>query len=190
MRLRPLFALCLLLSAPAAAEERTRAFGVMEATAFAPVPSGAPIAVRPSDSTPRSREMAAALAAALAALGHPSDPGAALLLAFRISDAPGVRAPRPPDVELRGALGSEGHEDAEIVLRMQMFDRGNPGSRTRTHLLIVELTERSGRPLWEARIEASAAIDDDVALIEALAPDIFKRLGSSAYNLTIPETSR
>jgi hypothetical protein len=76
------------------------------------------------------------------------------------------------------------------VLRMQMFDRAGAGSRTRTRLLIVELAERSGRPLWEARVEASAAVDDDVALLQVLAPDILKRLGRSAYNLTIPEASR
>lgn len=186
---RSLLALALLLPTAAGAED-VRAFGVMDATAFETVPQGAPIAVRPPDGSPENRDIAALLSETLGGLGHAVNPGASLLLGFRITDLPGSTVPRPPNVELRGSLGAEGNEDAEVVLRMQMLDRSKPSARTRTRLIVIELSERSGRPLWEARVEASAAVDDDVALAEALAPRILAHLGRAAYGLQLPEAPR
>jgi len=187
---RLLLALALLLATAASADDETRAMGVMDATAFAPVPRGAAIAVRPPDGSSESRDIAAVLAETLDGLGHALNPGAALQLSFRIGDLPGATVARPPNVELRGSLGAEGNEDAEVVLRMQMLDRSRPNLRTRTRLIVIELAERSGRPLWEARVEAAAAVDDDVALAEALAPHILAHLGRPAYALRLPELRR
>lgn len=191
MRMFRMIALgALLLAAPAAAEDELRARGLMQATAFEALPAGVPIAVRPPDGSRASAGVAAAFAQALARLGHRADPGASHQLTFRISDAPGVGVERPPDIELRGSLGAEGHDDAELVLRMQMLDRPAAARRTRTRLIVVEVAERGGDAVWEARVEASAAVDDDVALVEALIPHVLARLGRDAYDLPLPETRR
>jgi hypothetical protein len=179
----------LLLAAPAAADE-LRARGLMQATVFEALPAQAPVTVRPPDASQQSADIAAAFADGLARRGHGADPGAAHQLTFRITDAPGVEVERPPNVELRGSLGAEGHEDAELVLRMQMLDRPASPRRTRTRLIVVEIADRAGKPFWEARIEASAAVDDDAALAEMLAPHVLARLGQPAYNLQIPEPQR
>ena len=178
-----------LLAAPAAAQDEIRARGLMQATVFDALPHRAPIAVRPPDASPPSADIAAAFAGALAKLGRPTDPGAAHQLTFRIGDAPGLEVARPPDVELRGSLGAEGDDDAEVVLRMQMLDRPPPPRRTVTRRFVVEVSGRAGKPYWEARVDASGA-DDDVALAEALIPHILARLGQPAYDLQIPELGR
>jgi hypothetical protein len=187
---RALLLCVLLLSARAAAEDVLRARGLMQATAFDALPAGAPIAVRPPDGSQSSGDIAAVFTEALAQLGHRTDPGAAHQLTFRITDAPGVSVERPPDVELRGSLGAEGHDDAELVLRMQMLDRPARAQRTRSRLIVVEVADRGGNAIWEARVEASAAVDDDVALAEALVPYVLARLGQDAYNLPVPSPSR
>jgi hypothetical protein len=188
--LRALILGVLLLAAPAAAEEPSRARGLMQATAFNPLPAGAPVAVRPPDASQSSADIAAVFVEALARLGHRTDPGAAHQLSFRISDAPGVSVERPPDIELRGSLGAEGQEDAELVMRMQMLDRPTEPKRTRARLIVVEIADRNGNPVWEARIEASAATNDDVALAEVLIPHVLGRLGQDAYDQPIPGRSR
>lgn len=187
---RLLLALALLFSPAAAADDEVRAIGTMDATVFRAVPANAPVAIRPPDGSSDSRAIAAALADGLARLGHPTDPGALLQLTFRISDLPGVAVARPPGIELRGALGAEGNEDAEVVLRMQMLDRPNANPRTRTRLIVIELADRAGHAHWEARVEASAAADDDVLLAEALAPHILRHIGRPAYGLWLPEAAR
>ena len=182
--------LCVLLfAAPAAAQVEIEAQGLMQATAFDALPARAPIAVRPPDASAPSADIAAAFARALATLGHPADPGAAHQLTLRIGDAPGTRVARPPNVELRGSLGAKGNDDADVVLRMQMLDRPPPPQRTVTRLFVVEVSDRAGKPYWEARVDASGA-EDDAALAEALIPHILKRLGRPAYDLRIPELGR
>jgi hypothetical protein len=181
----------LLVAAPAAAQDATRARGLMQATTFEALPARAAVAVRPPDGSQASTDIAAVFVAALARLGHPADPGAAHQLMFRIGDVLGVNVERPPDIELRGSLGAGGHDDAELVMRLQMLDRPETTRRTRTRLIVVEVVGRGSGPVWEARIEASgAADDDDVALAEALIPGIMARLGQDAYNLPIPELDR
>ena len=188
-----LLLLCaLLLAAPplaglAAAQDDPRVRGVMSATAFRALPARAAVAVRPPDGSQHSQDIAAVFAEGLARLGHGADPGAALQLTVRVGDAPGVGVKRPPNVELRGSLGAQGNDDAELVLRMQMLDRAVQPQRTRTRLIVVELADRDGSPVWEARVEATAASDDDVALAEALAPHILAQLGRQAYDLQIPQ---
>ena len=179
-----------LLAAPAMADDDLRARGLMQATVFEALPARAFVTVRPPDASQQSADIAAAFAEGLARRGHAADPGALHQLTFRIGDAPGVGVERPPNVELRGSLGAEGHDDAELVLRMQMLDRSAPSLRTRTRLIVVEVVDRAGKPFWEARVEATAATDDDVALAEALAPHVLSRLGKPAYNLVIPEPAR
>lgn len=174
----------LLAAASAAAQGPAQVRGLMQATAYAPLPDGAPLALRPPDGSQPSRDMALVLGEALARLGRGSDPGAPHQLSFRIGDVPGVAVPRPPDIELRGALGSSGHDDAEVVLRLQMLDRARPRPSSRARLLIIEVSDRAGAPLWRARVEASGA-EDDVRLVEALAPLILARLGEPAYDLQL-----
>src|SRR5690606_38205697 len=175
----------LMLAGPAAAQEAPRARGTLQATAYAPLPDG-PMAIRPPDGSQESADVALILSEALAGLGRASDPGAPLLLSFRIGDLPGVVTPRAPDIELRGSLGAEGNEDAEVLLRMQMLERRPRPGPTRTRLIVIEVSDRAGKPVWEARLEASGAAND-AALVEALARPLLSRLGQDAYGVQLVE---
>lgn len=175
-----------LAMAGATAAQEVVIAGSVEATAHEKLAAQAPIRVRRPDGSALSADIANVFSVELQARGHATDGGDAYVLTFRLSDDPKAIVSRPPNIELRGELGPSGQQDAEVLLRMQLLKKDLPEQRTRIRHMVVSVTDRTNRLIWEARADVSGAGDDDFKIAAALVPYVLDRLGQTVFRQRIP----
>lgn len=186
--------LCLLSTflalAPARAQDAPLATGAVSASARGEVTSGTGVLVRPPDASPLSQDIAAFIAAELRDRGYRVGQGDGYVMNFRlIRDVDSLRDRRAP-LELRGDVGSASESTVELLYNFQVRRDERPptprGRPDRRRDFTLTLLDRDNQTVWDARVSARSASDDDYAVIISLLPAVLDRLGRQVIDERIP----
>ncbi len=188
------FGLGLLLTflalAAARAQDAPLATGAVSASARGEVTPSTELLVRPPDASPLSQDIAAFIAAELRDRGYRVGQGGGYVMNFRlIRDADNLRERRSP-LELRGDVGSASESTVELLYNFRVLRNDQPPTPRRRpdrrRDFTLTLLDRDNQTVWDARVSASSASDDDYAVIISLLPAVLDRLGREAVDERIP----
>jgi len=173
----------LLQGAPSAGQDRAPV-GVLDATAHGEILAGAPVRIRKPDASESSERIARLFQNELSRRGfRVADTGSAHVLAFRFTSDVSVDPEPYPMVELKPREQNPSYdEEATAVLRLGRRGGSDPtGLRSRTQILLVELTDLKGALLWSARATPLVAADTLYGVATAIVPPLLNHMGETVY---------
>lgn len=186
--------LCLSLivaaATPLRAQDAPLATGAVSASARGEVTPATELLVRPPDASPLSQDIAAFIAAELRDRGYRVGQGGGYVMNFRLTrDVERLRERRQP-LELRGDVGSDSESTVELLYNFQVLRNNQPPTPrrrpSRQRNFTLTLLDRDNQAVWDARVSASSASEDDYAVIISLLPAVLDRLGREAVDERIP----
>jgi hypothetical protein len=138
--------------------------------------------VRPGEVSDLAERIADAFRAEIGRRGWPLDEGAPAILQFRYGATPDDGPRDRSGIELRGGIGSEGNDDAEVLLRLDLALPRDGRPETRGRLLLVTVSNRRNEVLWQARVSATVDRAGDLALAQAMVPHVLDYAGRDAFD--------
>lgn len=151
--------------------------GRIDATAYAEVPPGATIWVRPAGAAPLSLEVARGVAEALRARGHRIQAGAGhYVLSLRL--ATNLDLEPPPDTWIR-------LEDNAIMVRPKLRAPEARRIPVWPRIILADLRDGEGNLVWSARASLVSGAGDPDLVIDRLLPALIGEMFRSTYDKAV-----
>lgn len=184
IRWLPLIVCGILLQGTPSAGQSRAPVGMLDATTYGEILSGAPVRIRRPDATETSEQIAGLFQVQLRAHGFRlAESGIGYVLSFRFTSDVSVDPEPYPMVQLKPREQNPSNDDeATALLRLGRRGGSDPTAlRSRTRILLVELIDQHGRLLWSARATPLVAADSLYEVAAAIVPPLLDHLGQTVY---------